>query len=136
MTDVTLLVVAANVPGPADPDKWRRGEIVEIFEMSSGRPSSAFVNIHITGIPKTLEQIRNKVMRRHWADDEEEGEEPVALARRRWVIDHTIIPAGKLQELQDNGHFTVTWAQVKAFIKRRNLNLMDLGDAIEDGDIT
>lgn len=139
MTDVTLLAMEADNPGVADDEsRWRRGEVVDVFPLEqcpgpAGHPRH--LHIHITGVPFTLEQVKRALTKRHSGDPALELLDQGIIARRRFCINAADIPINARNQLVTNREITVTWNQVKSYIRRRLAGARTLDTNLTDADI-
>lgn len=131
MTDVTLIVMAADNPVADTPGRWRRGEVVNVYPYTGEPPlHPRHLAIHITGIPASIERIRARLTVQHVDDDGE-----TSIARRRFVGRGDLMPASARQRLNEERHITVTWDQAKSFARRRRARVLDAEDEVKDSDL-
>lgn len=131
MTDITILMMAADNPVADSPGRWRRGEIVDVFTLEqcpgpAGHPRH--LHIHVTGIPYPFERIKKRLTQAH-----EDGE--TRVARRMFVGRGDLMPASARQKLNEDREITVTWEQAKQFAKKRRTAVLDPIDDVTDADL-
>ena len=126
-----LLVMAVTRTNP-DPVKdvrgcYKRGDIVEVLDDAAhdgdlvANPIAApFVLVRITGVTKA--QIE-RLMQSQTALELVSGEmRQVVTRRRRYRVDVDDVPAGILDQLRDNRYVSVTWAQVRNYLRNKETN--------------
>ena len=120
--------------------RYLRGDVVDVFPMSqilAPSPLTIRTNgtgpgrmrwLRITGVPAPLAQIKEKLMA-DWTQEEytTSGLTLKQLGRKRWKGDApemAIRHPAKYAELRDTGWTTVTWAQVKNFLRKEDGSLV------------
>ena len=134
MSDITILMMAANNPVEDSPGRWRAGEIVDVFTLEqapgpAGHPRH--LHVHVTGIPYPFAQIKRRLIQVH----DEDAEWNTFRARRRFVVRGDLMPAGARQRLNEDREITVTWEQAKQFAKKRRVGLLDADIDVMDADL-
>ena len=103
--------------------RYRRGDIVGVMLTgNTGLPSfnRPFAFIHITGVPnRPIAQIRARLTTPAFDPLVLVNDNPAQLRRRRWRIPRSILPQGIIDQLIANRQVTVTWAQVKPFVRKK-----------------
>ena len=129
---MALLLVMAVSRTNSDPVKdqrgcYKRGDIVEVLDdakhdgdLVTNPIAPPFVLVRITGVTKA--QIE-RLMESTTALELVSGEmRPVVTRRRRYRVDVDDVPVGILNELRDNRYVSVTWAQVRNYLRNKETN--------------
>jgi len=133
---------AADYSQSAHP-KWRVLAIVTVYYPVKATPVIGMQRtgyVHVTGIPMpagwavlTANEIQARLARRltkrYAADDDPRTPE---LEKRLWCGDATLIAAGARNTLRTERQITVTWAQFKNAMRRRDTNAAMTDDEVGD----
>ena len=143
MVDITLVLFRHDNPNATDN---RVGDVHTLYltsELGDTRRFDQWVYVHITGVPNVgaakLKRFRNKLRSydRVVVGTLPDGtDQVVARNYKKWGVHPRALPTGVRQALNRDGEITVTWTQVKNYLKRKNklVTLRDVFNAADHDD--
>ena len=88
------------------------------YKLNSPCTHPRFAFVHITGVPDiSINTIRKKLSIA--IEDNTDPEKPTLVRRRLWHIPTSIVPVGIRQTLLTDHEVTLTWSQVKPYIRKK-----------------
>jgi hypothetical protein len=91
-----------------------------------------FAFIHVTKIPRLLERVKEKLLQELIDYEYALAPNKTMLRRRLWHIPPSELPAVVKQKLTEDREITVTYSQVKAYIRKKIIQGSDSYATIQD----